>query len=279
MAIPETHATQCHDANLSVPQPTRLQKQLLLSAISLVWRFRRRVGSVLMLTNDICVKYGPRIDIVEAQTIMYIAKHTKIPVPKIYLAFTHKEYTYILMQRIHGEPLVKGWLQRPQASRMKILASLKKQVDEMRTLHSHSAKIGSVIGSSLYDPRLPSAGRFGPFEGVKEFHDFLRDDIQAHDGHNDDVKELIWLHDQHWDAPTFTHGDLSSFNVLVRGDEVVGIIDWETAGWYPSYWEYTTACQVNPRNDFWRDEIDNFLEARPKALLMEQLRQRYFGDF
>jgi len=33
----------------------------------------------------------------------------------------------------------------------------------------------------------------------------------------------------------FTHGDLSSLNVLVRGDQIVGIIDWETAGWYPSY--------------------------------------------
>ena len=36
----------------------------------------------------------------------------------------------------------------------------------------------------------------------------------------------------------FTHGDLSSFNIVARVDGIVGIIDWETAGWYPSYWEY-----------------------------------------
>lgn len=35
----------------------------------------------------------------------------------------------------------------------------------------------------------------------------------------------------------FTHGDLSSLNILARVDDIVGIIDWETAGWYPSYWE------------------------------------------
>jgi hypothetical protein len=39
-------------------------------------------------------------------------------------------------------------------------------------------------------------------------------------------------------------------DVLVRDDGIVGIIDWETAGLLPSYWEYTTAYQVNPRNTF-----------------------------
>jgi len=33
----------------------------------------------------------------------------------------------------------------------------------------------------------------------------------------------------------FTHGDLSSLSILARGDEVVAIVDWEIAGWCPSY--------------------------------------------
>jgi hypothetical protein len=60
--------------------------------------------------------------------------------------------------------------------------------------------------------------------------------------------------------------------------DIVGIIDWETAGWYPSYWEYTSAHQVNPQNSFWADEIDNFLQPMPDELKMEQTRQKYFGD-
>lgn len=86
------------------------------------------------------------------------------------------------------------------------------------------------------------------------------------------------LQDRPWPPPVFTHGDLSSLNILVRSDEVVGIIDWETAGWYPSYWEYTTACQVNPRNPFWREQIDKFLEPMPGELEMDQVRLKYFGD-
>jgi hypothetical protein len=77
---------------------------------------------------------------------------------------------------------------------------------------------------------------------------------------------------------TFTHGDLSSLNILARNDNAVGIINWETAIWFPPYWEYTTARQVNPENSIWREEIDKFLEPIPDAFVMEQLRQRYLGD-
>ena len=86
------------------------------------------------------------------------------------------------------------------------------------------------------------------------------------------------MQDKAWPLPVFTHGDLSSLNVLVRGDKIVGVIDWETAGWYPVYWEYTTASQVSPMNSFWREEIDKFLEPMPEALEMETIRQKYFGD-
>lgn len=33
-----------------------------------------------------------------------------------------------------------------------------------------------------------------------------------------------------WGPPVFTHGDLNPFNVFIRGDQVVGITDWEFAG-------------------------------------------------
>jgi len=62
----------------------------------------------------------------------------------------------------------------------------------------------------------------------------------------------------------FTHGDLSSLNILTHGDVVVAVIDWETSGWYPSYWEYTSAWNVNQQNQFWRDESTDFWTQSPK---------------
>jgi thiamine kinase-like enzyme len=96
--------------------------------------------------------------------------------------------------------------------------------------------------------------------------------------HEPEISELISQQDKLQSAPVFTHGDLSSLNVLASGDEIVGIIDWETAGWYPSYWEYTTAWNVNPQNQFWRDEVDRFLQPMHEELEMEKTRLKYFGD-
>ena len=151
-------------------------------------------------------------------------------------------------------------------------------IQELRSLSpSPGTVIGNVDGGPLHDGRLGSMSH-GPFSNVGEFHDHLRGGIQSNPRLSPEVNQLIVLHGGHWPL-VFTHGDLSSLNILVRGDTVVGIVDWESAGWYPAYWEYTTACQVNPANPFWREEIDRFLDPRPAEQAMENIRQKYFGAF
>lgn len=140
--------------------------------------------------------------------------------------------------------------------------------------------VANVDGGTVFDSRLPgSTMRFGPFKTIQEFHRHLRRGLEARPDHVPEVGELVAQREGQWPLPCFTHADLSSLNTLVRGDDVVGIIDWETAGWYPSHWEYTTAWHVNPRNEFWREEVDKFLEPMPKELAMEMLRWKYLGDF
>jgi thiamine kinase-like enzyme len=42
----------------------------------------------------------------------------------------------------------------------------------------------------------------------------------------------------------FTHSDLVSRNILVDSNgQLQAILDWERAGWFPEYWEYTTSLQ------------------------------------
>jgi hypothetical protein len=35
-------------------------------------------------------------------------------------------------------------------------------------------------------------------------------------------------------------------NILVQDGRISGIVDWENAGWYPEYWEYTK-CHIGAR--------------------------------
>lgn len=171
-------------------------------------------------------------------------------------------------------------MDRSEESKAKVLSQLKQMIQEMRSLiPPDGCGIANINGESLYDCRLPGPSlNFGPFSNVQDFHTHLRQGIYLDPNLDPELQELIVQQQSSWPLK-FTHGDLSSLNILASGDEIVGIIDWETAGWYPSYWEYTTACQVNPQNYFWRDEIDKFLEPMPKELEMEETRRRYFGDF
>jgi thiamine kinase-like enzyme len=93
-----------------------------------------------------------------------------------------------------------------------------------------------------------------------------------------DIKAIVEKQDGPWPPPVFTHGDLNPTNILVRGDQVVGIIDWEFAGWYPCYWEYTSAWQAHYTRQGWEKSILKFLDSHPKALEMEITRQIWWGD-
>jgi len=81
-----------------------------------------------------------------------------------------------------------------------------------------------------------------------------------------------------WSELAFTHGDLNPFNIMIRGNQVASNIDWELAGWYPSYWEYTFAWYGNITRDTWQGLITKFLDSYPEELKMEITRQRWWGD-
>lgn len=213
----------------------------------------------------------------------FVAAHTTIPVPKVYSAFEHKGNVYIVMERIQGVMLARDWRQRTPESRSRILASLRGMIQEIRQIPaSTGCGVSNVDGGPIYDGRLPGSNFWGPFQTIHDFHRELRAGVDEPEYAGTAIPELgplIAFHNQPWPSPVFSHGDLSSLNILARGDEIVGIIDWETAAWMPPYWEYTSAWNVNPQNQFWQEEVDRFLEPLPKALAMEAIRRKYHNDY
>ena len=81
-----------------------------------------------------------------------------------------------------------------------------------------------------------------------------------------EIQKLIEMHGESEERrmmTVFTHGDVSLSNILVREGKVVGIVDWEMAGWYPCYWEYTTAINTHYIKG-WREEVGKFLDEWPQ---------------
>lgn len=232
---------------------------------------------------DICIKTRPGETLAEAQAMRFVASQTSIPVPEVYYAFTHKGISYTVMRHIKGQILASGWSSRTEESKARILTQLRHMITELRSVPRPSGvRVGNVEGGPLYDCRLPSQLYWGPFGTVREFHEALVDGISFDtqlESHLSDLSELLEFYQRSGNELVLTHGDLSSLNILARGDDVVGIVDWETAGWFPPYWEYTCAKFVNPYNTFWADPVDQFLAPMPYELKMETIRRKYFGDF
>lgn len=213
----------------------------------------------------------------------FVARHTSIPVPEVYCAFTHKGASYIVMRHIKGQMAGSGWPGRTEESKTQILDQLRRMIIELRSVPPpEGAGVSSIDGGPLYDCRLPSRLYWGPYTTVRAFHEALVDGLNLDAEYATlapDLCELLEFYRQSGSELVLTHGDLSSLNILVRGDAVVGVVDWETAGWFPAYWEYTCAKYVNPRNPFWADPVDRFLAPMPDKWRMETIRRKYFGDF
>lgn len=269
---------------------TFFRRWLTVLSLRTTARFYDRGGPCTPVSRHLVVKRGPFVHLTEAATLNFVASHTSIPVPRVHCAFVHDNMAHIVMDRIAGQCLSSAWKSLSQADMRSILSQLQGMFRELRAIPSPPGTgVESCVGGSLTDSRIPHARpRFGPFKTIQDFHVWLRQDFRPEDhpaygdDYNQDVKSIqsmVAMQDGDWPPPVFTHGDLNPSNIFVSGSRIVGIIDWEFAGWYPHYWEYTSAWYGNRLRSEWQYLIADFLEPHDAELQMEITRQRGWGDF
>jgi thiamine kinase-like enzyme len=71
---------------------------------------------------------------------------------------------------------------------------------------------------------------------------------------------------QHQHRILLTHGDISPRNIMVRNGHIAAIIDWQYAGWYPEYWEFTKAS----RTANWRTDWPTYFLQTMKPYFSEE---------
>ncbi|KAI1473445.1 kinase-like protein [Daldinia eschscholtzii] len=194
----------------------------------------------------------------EFKTLDLLRRQTDIPVPRPLDLASDSENTYLLTSRVPGKPigLCIDFLNDKQ---LRIFArDLRNCLKKVRNLQKDPtlpSTISNTAGEACYDGRIMSAVEydetrgdfFGPFSTEAEFNKILKSphipDVVHRDGH-----KIV-----------FTHGDINLRNVLVdeKSGRLSGIVDWETSGWYPDYWEYTKAHYATRLKWRWlRDVIE-----------------------
>jgi hypothetical protein len=184
----------------------------------------------------------------------FVRQHTSIPIPSVFEIYVDEN----------------------EEARRATQADLRSYLDELWTVPSPTPTyIGSCSGGSAYDHRLNNGHPCRPFASVSDFHDFLVVPVARCPR-----QELI-KHYRQQPADNrgvvFTHADLCGDHIFVEPTtgRITGIIDWEMAGWWPAYWEYTKSRFGSRYQTWWKTLIAHVLDSYERELRIEEDLQQF----
>jgi hypothetical protein len=200
---------------------------------------------------------GTRIEEVLA---MQAARKAGMPVPRVICYGEHPTMPHapvsILMTRLPGRELGQVYEELSSEAQATVLRELQAYLSSIRKWKNPwgENRICSTSGTSIRSVRIPFH-KIGPCDTEQEFHNHL---LKWADPTHEDYRNLRERAQElccQKHAIVYTHGDLKPHNVLVHHGHVSGFIDWEAAGWYPEYWEYTTALRYVPKDTWYFDFV------------------------
>ncbi|KAJ7106971.1 kinase-like domain-containing protein [Mycena epipterygia] len=223
------------------------------------------------------IKIGLLEGINEAEVIRYVKKRTTIPLPKIVTSATGLFHHFMVMKRIEADGLDDVWADMTEEQQTSVVRQLHDIIAQLRALAPpNPVAISGLYDRKCLDARAASTVPFGPFKNESEFNDFLIKVAEGNFGSDEFLAETRTLMcDTH--RIFFTHGDLAPRNILVQGDVVVGLIDWEHSGWYPEHWEYCKA-HFAPDRKFGKSWIRALDEIMPYNYRHDWLIEKRLDD-
>lgn len=221
-----------------------IPSELLLSFR--LWLGRKLFGSIggafypagTRISRRRCIKWPCEAPEVEA--LHYVAAQTTIPIPKVHNIHHYKGSLGIEMAFVPGTMLAQCWTELSTREKDNIVTQLCDYIRQLRALSpSEPTAVASANGGPCREVRVGEP-LFGPFDDIESFHKCLRGGMPLEKAKETFGELVTECHDRSY-AIKFTHGDLGMQNILIQNGKIAAIIDWECAGWYPEYWEYTRA--------------------------------------
>ena len=232
--------------------------------------------SAFQLNRKQMVKRGSRVRLTEAITMDFIARNTAIPVPRVINVFGIRGSIHIVQEYIDAPVLADVWSQMCSDEQKSCLRQLQEYLEQLRALTPpEPGRVQAVDGTGCLDDRL-HPGEWGPFDSIDTFNAFFYHDIvrQRPADYPEAQDPLAKVQGRKW-RTVFSHGDLGPHNILWKDGRIVAIIDWECAGWFPEYWEYTRSY-FGPRLLGWWEMYQEFTVQYPDELEVELKLAAYF---
>jgi aminoglycoside phosphotransferase (APT) family kinase protein len=204
-----------------------------------------------------------------------LAADLQLPAPRGYAARKDltSEQTSIEMDFIDGENLEKAWQGMTKVEKRNICEQLRVILSTMRSAPHNIGLIGSCSGGPTRDPRQFTVYTKGPFTTEAEFNDFY---FHLLEGIPKPISDALRKVGKTNHRIVFSHGDLSQHNIIVKNNQIVALIDWEYAGWYPEHWEYVKFFDRYSENRDWKDYAEIiFPQIYDEELVLHQAVRRW----
>ncbi|KAI0329658.1 kinase-like protein [Cubamyces sp. BRFM 1775] len=242
---------------------------MLATVLQLYLWLRRRFGGkrhparVVELPFGLMLKVTSPEGVPERDIIRFVKRHTSIPTPYVVASADGYECRFFVMKKVRGQTLESVLHTLDSAQQAKIVEQLQSFVSQLRSLKSpHGSSICGLDGKALMDSRITTCGPVGPFVDESAFNDRLLQ-TSVPFKHKDDLAELrSRMPATH--AIVFTHGDIAPRNIMVQGDTVVAVLDWQQAGWHAEHWEFIKAKWCPPYHrsaeEIWNTMVEQLFD-------------------
>lgn len=209
---------------------------------------KKRAAGVYRLPFGLFAKFGPKIKLNEAHAMLFVEANTTIPVPNVSDVIEYTAGAMIITTQLPGEPLLGGLKTLSPDDMAQMVDTLRDWFSQLRSLRG-KGPVCTFGESECRSFRVDVDGTFGPFRSIADFHEYLLKIVPEES--RDQMRVTARASHSKPHAITFAHGDISPSNLLVSQNRLTGLVDWECAGWYPEYWDYTTAVHRRQRYTEW----------------------------
>lgn len=238
------------------------------------------------------VKHGRAVSENEGQTLLFLEEHCGdyLRVPKLYAMYhlLSTGHLCLVMERLPGETLEHLWPELDVEEKWTICVELKRAMDRLREIPPPGFYGGvgrtPIPHHLFWDPEQKKE-ICGPFESESLFNAGMVGKLRENDALNSGfMTAKVEFYERNLDAmlnghpPVFTHSDFQRKNILVYRtvDKTfeIAIIDWETAGWYPTYWEYALKFATMQWEGDWPKLLEQIVDVLPgEAAIFRMLYQ------
>ncbi|KAF9458017.1 kinase-like domain-containing protein [Collybia nuda] len=230
---------------------------------------KRTSGKPFAIFHDLydgrCVKHAPVpfMSIEEARVMEYVRLHTNIPVPKVIMAFERDDTVFIVMEYIKAATLEFARAKLTNEQLRNVALQLMDFIAQIRSLTLPPNQglgfwKGGAYRNVFFRPTPWETADVVPrsaFKSIGDFHAYwvTRSGLDKPLDNPDSYAAIL------------SHGDLGCRNILMEptGAKILAVIDWDTFGWYPDFWETMIIHRDALWSQRWESALSDIIPRRP----------------